>query len=169
MLNKKLLIITSAAIASATLFSNSAMAVNTVSATATAQVLQPLSIVENTAMSFGTVAGDATVGTTVVLDPALGTTSSTDGASVSANPSAPAAGSFTVSGDTTLTYSLTAIPATTLTGPGTAMTVDTFTTNGLTGSLASPETFTVGATLHINAAQTAGAYSGNYTVTVNYN
>jgi hypothetical protein len=132
---------------------------------ASAQIQQAISITEDTAMDFGTIAVD-TSGGTVTIDSA-GSVSGPAGYTFSGSP---AAGTFTASGDasTAVTISFT---AGSLTGPGTAMTLNNFThdaggspaTDG-TGDL----TFNVGADLAVNASQASGAYSGTYTVTVNY-
>jgi Domain of unknown function (DUF4402) len=166
-MNKKLLLVVGTAIATGGLYSatlNAAL----VNASASANVLTPLDITAGAAMDFGDVAGDVTSATTVVLT-TLGVTSSTDGASAAGTP---AAGVFNVTGAGTLSYSIT-LPAdgtVTLGGAGTAMAVNGFNHDAggapaLTGGTAS---FNVGATLTINANQTAGAYTGNYDVTVNY-
>jgi hypothetical protein len=53
------------------------------------------------------------------------------------------------------------------------MTVSTYTSNkvGNAGTLngSATDTFTVGATLNVNANQVAGLYQGNFNVTVAYN
>ena len=144
-------------------------AAGTVTADASANVLQPLGITAGAAMDFGDVAADPTVATTVDLTTG-GTTSSTDGASVSGTP---AAGSFSVSGTAAANYSIS-LPAdntVVLTGLGFDMPVNGFTDNlGGSGTLngSGAQTFTVGATLTIPANQTADNYTGTYDVTVSY-
>jgi len=79
------------------------------------------------------------------------------------------------------TFTITAAPSTaltisfangTLTGGGTSMTVDTFTTSTTPVSSTTDGsgnlTLDVGATLHVGASQVSGAYTGTYTVTVSY-
>ncbi len=169
-LNKRLLSTLAAAVL-AGVYSNNVLAADA-TGNASATVLTPLSIAQTTAMNFGQVAGDQSVATTVVLANTGGTSSAdgayTDGAGV--------AGGFDVWGDTGQTYTIT-LPAdgvVTLTGPGAAMSVDGFSNNlGATGTVDGTTSdgaadFTVGATLTINAGQVAGAYTGTYTVTVNY-
>ncbi len=83
------------------------------------------------------------------------------------------ASSFDVTGGANLTYAVT-LPgaAANLTGPGTDMTVDTWTDSiSSAGTLdgAGTQTFTVGGTLNVGANQTAGAYTGTFSVTVDYN
>lgn len=82
------------------------------------------------------------------------------------------AASFDVTGEPSLTYAITLPASTTISGPGTDMTVDTFTdSNSGTGTLdgTGNDTFTVGADLTVGASQTAGSYTGTFDVTVNYN
>jgi len=132
---------------------------------ADAQIQQAISIVEDTTMDFGTIAVDGTGGTVTIT--AAGSVSGPVGYSFSGTP---AAGAFTASGDATTAVTIS-FTAGSLTGPGTAMTLNNFThdaggtptTDGV-GDL----TFNVGADLVTNAVQTSGAYSGTYTVTVNY-
>lgn len=167
-MNKRLLLVVGATMATAGLYSATLTAAQ-VTATASATVLQPLDITLGTnAMNFGDVSGDADNATTVVLTTA-GTTSSGDGALVGGTPTA---GDFNVSGAGTAAYDIT-LPAdgvVTLSGPGTAMSVDGFTDSagGSSSLTAGTDSFTVGATLSINAGQAAGAYSGTYDVTVDY-
>ena len=83
----------------------------------------------------------------------------------------PAASSFDVTGEPGQVYSITLPSSATLTSGANTMTVDTFThDSGATPSLvAGSDTFNVGATLNVGAAQAAGSYSGTFAVTVNYN
>ena len=132
---------------------------------ASAQIQTAITITEDTQMDFGIIAVDTSGGTVTISS--AGAVSGPGTYSFSGSP---AAGTFTASGDasTAVTISFT---NGSLTGPGTAMTLNNFThdaggsptTNG-TGDL----TFNVGADLVVGANQTAGAYSGTYTVTVNY-
>lgn len=84
------------------------------------------------------------------------------------------AGSFSVTGDPSLTYAIT-LPANgvvVLTSGANTMAVDNFTSNPvLTGqlSIGGAQTLTVGATLSVGSNQPSGSYSGSYAVTVNYN
>ncbi len=168
-MNKKLVLVAGITLASASFYSASLTAA-TVSGNASANVLTPLAIANGAnAMSFGDVAGDAIAATTVVLTTA-GATSSADGASTAGTPTA---GDFDVTGEGTLAYTIT-LPAngvvvlTNAAGPD--MSVDGFADSlGGTGALtAGAQSFTVGATLTINANQPAALYTGTYDVTVNY-
>lgn len=79
---------------------------------------------------------------------------------------------FTVSGDPLTNYTITLPSSVTLSdGASHSMTVDSFVDSlGGTGTtnLSGTDSFTVGATLQINAGQPVGGYSGEFTVTVNY-
>jgi len=132
---------------------------------ADAQIQQAISIVEDTTMDFGTIAVDGSGGTVTITSAAA-----VSGPAGYTFSGAPAAGAFTASGDATTAVTIS-FTAGSLTGPGTAMTLNNFThdaggspTTDGTGDL----TFNVGADLVTNAVQTSGAYSGTYTVTVNY-
>ncbi len=132
---------------------------------ANAQIQQAISIVENTSMDFGTIAVDGSAGTVTIS--AAGAVSGPAGYTFSG---APAAGNFTASGDATTAVTIS-FTAGSLTGPGAAMTLDTLVHDAggtPTTDVAGDLTFNVGANLGVNLAQVSGAYSGTYTVTVNY-
>lgn len=82
---------------------------------------------------------------------------------------------FTVEGEPDATYfiDLPADSSVVLTGPGADMTLTDFTSepSGAGGQLnsAGSQTLSVGATLHVQDGQTAGSYSGSFSVTVDYN
>ena len=120
-------------------------------------------------MYFGDVSGDAASITTVVLTTG-GATSSADGAGVGG---APTAGDFDVTGAGNLAYDIT-LPldgVVTLTNGGNpAMSVDGFSDSagGSSSLVTGSDSFTVGATLTINANQPAALYTGTYDVIVNY-
>ena len=144
------------------------------SAGATANVITPLTIVEDVVMHFGDISGGGTAGTVVLATDDSRTV--TGGAQVLAS-GAGAAGQFTVTGGTGLVYAISfSAGSLDVAGGGLPMVVNTFTTNGFTGTLTGGnETFAVGATLQVGANQPPGAYStafgagSSYTVTFNYN
>lgn len=167
MLTMKKLSIPMAALAvGAALFGNDAYAASA-SGSATAQIAAPISIGETASLSFGTVTTSATAGTVVITT--AGARTVTGG--VSTLGGAPAAGAFSVAGEGTASYTVSLPSSASLSGPGTAMTVDGFSISGLTtrSLVGGADTFSLGATLNVNANQTSGAYSGSYTVSVNYN
>jgi hypothetical protein len=144
-------------------------------ATATATIVAPITIVRVNNMNFGNVVTSAATGT-VVLTPAS-TRSTTGGASIlAAQPGTVTAASFTVGGTAGFTYTIS-LPASVLiddAGAGVAMTVNTFTSTPTpTGTIGAggTETLSVGATLNVGANQVGGVYTSAapFTVTVNYN
>lgn len=140
--------------------------------TAGARIIAPIAIASNVNMHFGTIMR-GTAGSTILLTPGGARSVATGDATLSALAPAHAAGSFTVTGEDGLVYTI-ALPAdgtVTLTGPGPAMAVNSFTSNPSgTGTLTGgTSTLTVGATLSVaGPTQTSGAYSGTFDVTVNY-
>lgn len=134
---------------------------------ASAQIVQAISVTENTPMSFGLIIPPA-VGGDVVLSAA----GAPSGAGFTFQGGA-VAGNFTALGTATEPAVITFSTGNTLTGPAgsTPMAFDTFTTDAgasPTFQAGNTLTFNVGATLHVGSAQLAGPYSGTYTVTVNY-
>lgn len=134
---------------------------------ASATIVAAITVSETTAMNFANIAPDA-AGDTVTLT-AAGAISAVD-----ADTSlfgTPAAGVFDATGLASTAVTISFSSGDTLTGPGTAMPIGSFTHNaggspafsGL-GALS----FNVGAALTVGAAQTVGAYTGTYTVTVDY-
>lgn len=142
------------------------------SANASVTLIAPIAITKSVDMNFGNVAIGSSPGT-VVLAPG-GTRSQTGGVTLPVNTGTVTAASFSVTGATNYTFSISlpAAPITLKSGTNT-MTVGTFTsdpaTSGtLTGGAA---TLNVGATLNVPAGQAPGTYTSEtpFTVTVNYN
>jgi hypothetical protein len=154
---------------------NASFAQASATASASANIITPISIVKTVDMNFGNVAVSASTGGTVVLAPA-GTRTNTGGVTLPVAAGTVAAASFTVSGAATYTYAIT-LPSTTVTitdGSSHSMNVTAFTsTPSATGTLSGTgtQTLTVGATLTVAAAQAANAYTNATAlpVTVNYN
>ncbi|HEY0054361.1 MAG TPA: DUF4402 domain-containing protein [Pedobacter sp.] len=150
--------------------------VNT-TATASATIVTPISILKTTDLNFGNVAVNATAGT-VLLDAIGGTPTTTPTGGVTlptAAGNARTAAAFTVSGQPSYTYAIT-LPGspTTLTGAsGGQMTVNLWTSlPSATGTIGGggTQTLYVGATLNVTGGQTSGLYTGApFTVSVNYN
>lgn len=157
-------------------FSMSASAQATGSAIATGTIVTPISIVKVDDMNFGNVAVSAATAGTVVMTPEGGT-STTGGVTLPATAGTVSAASFTVSGEGTYTYAIT-LPTTDYTVthttiPASTMAVNAFTSTPTgTGALtAGSQTLNVGATLNVDAGETAGTYTNatGFDVTVNYN
>ena len=156
-------------------FATSSFAQATATASASANIITPISIVKNIDMNFGNVAVSGSLAGTVVLSPAGGrTTGGAGGVTLPSTIGTVAAASFTVSGQASYTYAITLPSSCTITDGTNNMTVNAFTsTPSSTGTLSSGgvQTLTVGATLNVSAAQHANAYTNatGVPVTVNYN
>ena len=134
---------------------------------ANAQILTAITITNNTPLEFGKLASGL-VGTVVVTP--LSVRSATGGVTLASGTTATAA-AFTVTGDAGATYATT-LPATDVTI--TDLTADTLTVNTFTsantGTLTGgTDALTVGATLQVPANSPAGAYTGTFSVSVDYN
>ena len=162
-----------AAVAVASL-ATSAQAASSASASATATILSALNVTNTAPLAFDTIAVNG-AGTVVVAP--NGNISCTAGALVCPGFNSSAA-AFKVTGDTGTNVAVT-LPTTasiltlspwTGTGAAPTMTVDGFNTGFPSGSTiaATGTTFNVGGVLHVAAAQAAGAYSGTFSVSVNY-
>ena len=136
-------------------------------ADAFATVALALTIVKNADMQFGTIS-ESGAGTVVLATDGSRTT--TGSASILASGPG-AAADFLVTGQPSATYSIT-LPANgtvSLTGPGAPMAVIDFMDDAGGTLVGGSDTFNVGATLNVGAAQAADTYSGTFDVTVNYN
>lgn len=139
----------------------------TITGNSSAVVMVPISAVENTPLNFGTVAGDSAGASSVIVSSAGVASAGTGSPFIGAGA---AAGAFTITGDTTNTVNIDVSASTaSLTGPGTAMTASSFTTDVPSVTLVGGTgTFNVGATLALGASQGAGTYNGTYTMVLNY-
>ena len=160
------------AVASAVVLGGSGLAINAYAAAATANatatVIAPIAISKTADLAFGKFA--ASTGGTVVMAPA-GTRTAT-GTVVLSTVTPGAAASFDVAGDNNATYAITLPASATISSGTNTMTVGTFTsTPSATGTLSASgtETVTVGGTLTVASAQVAGAYTGTFDMTVEYN
>lgn len=148
--------------------------ITSVSNTASATSLSPISLAETVAMNFGTVAGGSLAGS-IIMDALGARTVTGDGQILAVGPGT--AGAFQITGEASLTYALViTAPAVLENAGGQQITATAFTNNSIgTIPLAGVETFQVGATLNLGPLQAAGTYStatgagSPYTVTVNYN
>jgi hypothetical protein len=155
---------------------NTSFAQATATASCSANIITPISIVKTTDMNFGNVAVSATLSGTVVLAPAgTRTTGGGGGVTLPATTGTVSAAAFTVSGQASYTYAITLPSSCSISdGSSHSMTVNGFTSlPSSTGTLSSggTQTLTVGATLNVSAAQAANAYTNatGVPVTVNYN
>jgi hypothetical protein len=142
----------------------------TASGTATANIVEAITITENAGLNFGTIVPD-TAAQTVAITTA-GARTCSGGLVCSGSP---LAGGFTATGTTGQAVSISVAATTTLnrSGGGASMGVSGLTPSVTSATLAgSPQgsaTFTVGGTLAVGASQMAGVYNGTYAVNVNYN
>lgn len=143
------------------------------SVSATATVASTLSITSATALGFGSFVPDTTAATVVIAPQSANFRTRTGNISLlSSGAGAPS--TVALSGSPNMSFSVN-LPTTpvTLSGPSSStMTMTNFTTNLGTakgtldgGGLSS---FLVGATLNVGASQTAGSYTGSFSVTVSY-
>lgn len=134
---------------------------------ASANIEEPLIITQDTAMDFATIQADSTGDTITltltdaVLSPGASTFSGT-----------PASADFSVTGTPNAAVTISFSSGDTLSGPGAPMTLGNFQNDaGTTPQIDGTGNFsvTVGADLTVNANQVGGAYSGTYTLTIDYN
>lgn len=166
-------------IALTALFSTSALAQQTSSATAesTTEIITPISITKNVDLSFGVFSTDGTVGSIALTAAAAAVTTSSNGIKIT-KLKTPSAAKFTVNGDTNYTYTMTVPETITLTGTTVAantLTIKDFTSSLSTlsgGVLASgSQVIYVGGTLVVPATSKKDIYTNTtgLVVTVNYN
>ncbi len=146
---------------------------STATASTTAVLITPISIVKTTDMHFGTVAASGVAGT-VILDYDDGRTA-TGGISLPAGSTLQKTAVFEVTGEGTSGFSIS-IPGSPITLIGSvsgSMTVSDFTSDlGASSALVGgAKTIKVKATLNVDAGQVAGTYTNasDLFVTVNYN
>ena len=138
----------------------------TTAGTANAIIVAAITLTESTQLDYGAITADP-AGDTVTITSA-GVVSSTGSSTFSGSP---AGGVWAATGAASTAVTISFSTGDTLTGPGTAMPLGTFTHDAGgspafdgSGDLA----FNVGANLTVGATQTAGTYSGAYSVTVDY-
>ncbi len=151
------------------------LAQNTSIASASANIVAPMSLAKTDDMQFGNAAVSGATGGMVILSPDGMRTTGGSGVTLPATTGAISAAKFTVAGAPGFTYAITLPASTVINGPGTAnLLVDAFTSiPSATGTLtaAGTQVLKVGARLNINAAQSPGLYTNasGVPVTVNYN
>ncbi len=160
MLNKKIALLGAAAVAMISTGANAA----TVSATAEVDILAPVTLAQTAGLDFGVVAAGAAAGT-VTLTPASDVRTCSAGL---ACVGAANRGAFSVVGANGYTVVITVAPTTTLTGLGAPMSLSLTASTPLVIASGLPQTFHVGGTLAVGAAQTAGTYNGTYSVSADY-
>jgi len=161
--------------------STSVMAQSTVTGTtAGVVIITPVTISEGAALHFGTMSVKAATGGTCVLS-SIGERTSTAGVNLSGQSPVATNAAYHVGGQSGTTYTLTlpaTITVTEITGLTAIMTIGDLvarfngtSADAVTSTLSAGgnDSFTVGGTLTVAAAQTAGEYAGTFNVTVAYN
>jgi len=144
-----------------------AQAAKTVSASASAVLVDALAITKSADLDFGRLSSDTSGGTAVIST--AGARSVTG--DVVEEGGSPAAAGFDVTGEAGLGYDITLPTSIVLNDGGSNnMTVNTFTdSNAGSGTLTGgTDSFTVGATLNVGASQATGTYTGSFDVSVAY-
>lgn len=160
----KLILMTTVAITLAAHFSAYAV---TATGNADAVIKKALTATENTRINFATIQVPAT-GATVTISPAGVVSTAASGYYFSGTA---AAGNFAITGDANapLTVSFT---NGSLSGSGSAMALQNFTTSPATGSIQTNASgslsLNIGADLIVGNNQASGSYTGTYQITVNY-
>ena len=143
----------------------------TMTGTASATIITPISIVATAPLRFGvmaqpTAAGTVTVSTTGAVTTGGGMAGNT---AIAQGTAGPQAGKFRVSGEPGRQFFVTLPLAATVTRSGASMTITLFTVGALTGSPVGTLDIAVGGTLAVGAAQPIGTYNGTYQITASYN
>jgi hypothetical protein len=139
------------------------------SAAAPPATLIGILLTANAGLSFGQIVATTSPGAVTVTPAGL---RSASGGVTLGNGRGFSPASFTVVGDANAGYGITLPSTATLSGGGSTMTVDTFVSSpSSSGNLGAGgmQTLSVGATLHVGAAQLPASYTGTYAVTVAYN
>ncbi len=140
---------------------------------AAARILSPITLTAGATLNFQTIY-KSPGGGTVRVTPAGVRTVVAGTVTLQATPVA-TAGTFTVGGDPTLTYSITlpADGAVTISNGAVTMAVNGFAATSASGtntlSGAGSDQINIGADLIVGAGQASGTYTGTYDVTVQYN
>ncbi|MBA3678075.1 MAG: DUF4402 domain-containing protein [Sphingosinicella sp.] len=141
---------------------------NSATANSSVSIIIPISITKSTDLLFGTVAKPLTGSGTVAVNASTGTR--TVGGGVVGMTSTTGRATFTVTGDTTRAFTAT-VPANFTLGngtPGDNITV-ALTSDVPAALTAGSATIGVGGSFSLAAAQTVGAYTGSFAVSVAYN
>lgn len=165
-MNTKLLLIAGAALTTAGVYSASTFAAS-VTSTAEATVIAPMTVTENTPLNFGDVSVEALTAGTVIMSTAGIRTTGGAGGATAVPGGAEAVGDYTLGGVSGKTYSIS-IPGINLLSAGNPLPA-TFTHNASGTLPAATEAIAVGGTIFLVAGQTPGVYQGDYTITVDYN
>lgn len=144
------------------------------STTASARIVQPISLTKNSDLAFGTIVKPTTSTNTITIDETTGSRSSTGAGDAALVTSTSGRAAYTVGGEGGQTFSIT-VPAsiTMASGANTiAVTlVPTATSGTLSGTIGSAgtATFGVGGNFSLASTQASGNYTVSFSTTVAYN
>lgn len=159
-------IIAMAAVAGFIGFASTAANAATTSGTANATLVTAIAVTSGgTALEFGSIG----IAANTVTVSTAGARTATDASQLAGGT--PAAANFNVTGTASTNYTVSLPASITITNGTDNLTVDSFTHDaGATPALdgTGADTFNVGADLTIAGTESAGAYTGTFTVTVNY-
>jgi len=142
----------------------------TASANATARVMTPITIAaETNGLQFGTFSSSNAAGTVSIAATEAGTRSATGGVTLSSVLGTSGSAQYTVTGETGALFSVTLPSSIVIKSGANEMEVYDFSSNATTTLTGGTQTFYVGATIQVDAAQPTGDYTGTYNVTVTYN
>ncbi len=146
-------------------------------ATANATLIQPITLLKNTDLAFGSLVRPSLGSNTVTIDPSSGnrTITGTGDASLAPNQTASRA-TYSVAGEGGSTFSVTVPTSFTMTRAGGSETIPVaLSASALSGSLSGQlgvggsANFSIGGSLPLSNATIAGDYTGTFDVTVGYN
>ena len=168
---KKFLVFTAAIVVSVSSFAQGNPTASA-TATASANIIQPLEIVKTADLAFGNIASGTSEGTVVIATD--GARTSTGGVTLIEAGNVSNAASFDINGyaDASFTIEVPASIVIETEGGAEQMTVDNFVSSLGADSVLDANgeaTLQVGATLNVSAQQAAGLYSGSFDVIVAYN
>jgi hypothetical protein len=143
----------------------------TQSTTASATIVQPITLAKDSDLAFGTVVKPTSGTNTITIDETAGTRTKSGGGDAALATSTTSRAAFTVGGESGQTFSITVPSTATMTRSGGSETltvnlVKTGTSGTLSGGAA---TFGVGGNFDVASTTVSGAYSGAFNVTVAYN
>ena len=156
-------LIAAASIFAVTAFLVSGERAEAITGGASARIAIPVTVSESTALDHGTVTASGSTGTVTIS--VAGVRGVTGG--VAALGGSPTQGIFAVTGEANSAFTTTIDATSSLTGPGTAM-IATLGDDAPASLSSGSATVNVSSSLAVGANQVAGAYSGTYSITVNY-
>ena len=132
-----------------------------------ANVIQAVSIAKNTDLSFGTFGPSISSSGRIVVSP-TGERSGTEGVGFVVTDPCNAA-TFLLSGNPNTAFAISMPPSVTISSGSNSMLVDNFTTKLSNSNLsAQAALLAIGATIHVQKNQALGRYTGNFSMTVDY-